>query len=84
MHLRFAAQSLTGVGAAERTSDVNAIAYCHLGYAFADRFDDPGRVGSRGVGQGRLDCVEAPSDVGIDRVDADRSGSNDNLTGPRR
>ena len=74
------AEDALGVGAGEGAEGVDAIADFEVGGAGADGFDDAGGVGAGGEGE-LFWAVFAGADVGVDGVDADRLGTDDDLVG---
>ena len=80
MDLLGGAEEALGVGAGEGAEDVDALADFEIGDAGADGFDEAGGVGAGGEGEG-FGAVFAGADVGVDGVDADRFGADDDLVG---
>jgi hypothetical protein len=66
-------------GAAARSRQIHAIAARDGRHGGADGLDDTRAVGSRRVGKLRLPRVGAGSNVGVDRVDAGRVDSYQNV-----
>ena len=70
MNLRFQREGEFGVGAAQCSRRVDAVARFYFLNAIADGFDDAGGVRSRRVRQRRLDGIGAGAHIGVVGIDA--------------